>query len=128
MTDEDQRVPAGEKGARRLTLDLVFPTRSDTTEPLSVRVVVEDISEADAHAPILFETEVHDLEFRSGGSVATFAIALPDIKGAVEPAIRIHVARGATGKIAAGDFINPGVVRLPDGEDAHCAVSLVEVR
>jgi hypothetical protein len=116
-----------EQGARRLTLDLDFSRLPDPRAPLSVHVIVEDIAEADALAPVLFETETRKLEIRPDGTVAPLVVDLPEIKGE-EPAIRVHVDLGATGIISAGDFINSAVVWLPREPDAHCKVPLIEVR
>ncbi len=122
--------PAGRPGARRLTLDLRFPRQPAISGPVSVHVVVEDVGEADAHAPRLYETEVTGLSIGPDGQVAPLELSIPEsaaIAGAVAPAIRVHVDRGATGTMTAGDFINPAIVPLPSEAGAKCDVPLVEV-
>jgi hypothetical protein len=123
--------PPGPAAAQRLRLALRFPGKPALEGRVSVHVVVEDVGEADARAPTLFETEVRELAIGPDGSIAPLEVAIPAteaIARAMAPAIRVHVDRGATGTLTEGDFINPAIVRLPDAEEAHCDVALVEVR
>ena len=59
-------------------------------------------------------------------SVGPLHIDIPDIPDAIEPAIRVHVDNGATGTVTVGDFVNPSIVRLPEGPDPVSAVPLTE--
>ena len=113
---------------RRLTLELALPRAVDAADELNVHVVVEDIAEADGRAIVLFETHVPAPEVRPDGSLAPLHIDLPDIPNAIEPAIRVHVDRGATGTMTIGDFVNTSIVRLPEGQDPVSAIQLTEVR
>jgi hypothetical protein len=115
-------------GERRVTLDLQFPDQARLAGKVSVHVVVEDVGEADAAAPLLYETEVHELSIGPDGKIEPIELRIPDVGGAIEPAIRVHVDQGATGTLTEGDFINPARLRLPDGKAAHCDVPLVEIR
>lgn len=129
--DAQQREGGEARAERRLSLDLRFPTALAPGELFSVHVVVEDVGEADARAPLLYETELTDLAFAADGSLAPLWVAIPAsaaIDTAVTPAIRVHVDRGQTGTLKQGDFVNPAIVPLPNGMEAHCAVPLVEVR
>lgn len=115
-------------GKRLLTLQLQFPEPPSLAGRFSVHVVVEDVGEADAPAPVLYKTEVHELAIGPDGQVEPFELAIPDVGNAVEPAIRVHVDQGATGTLTEGDFINPARLRLPDAGQAHCDVPLVKIR
>lgn len=127
MPDEDG-VGLQLTGERRLTLNLQFPEPPSLAGRVSVHVVVEDVGEADAPAPVLYETEVHDLVIGLDGNVEPFELAIPDVGDAVEPAIRVHVDQGATGTLTEGDYINTARLRLPDAGQAHFDVPLVEIR
>ena len=126
----DERDTSGRRsdGSRRLTLELALPRAVRAEDDLVVHVVVEDIGEADGRATVLFETELPAPEVRPDGSFGPLHIDIPDIPDAIEPAIRVHVDLGATGTVTVGDFVNPSIVRLPEGPDPVSAVPLTEVR
>lgn len=121
---QDPTPPGGAE--RRLTLALDFPHRLDRSRPLCVHVVIEDVSEADAAAPVLYETAIREPAPGPNGTLAPFTIDLPEIGGR-EPAIRIHVDLDATDNITKGDFINVVRVGLPNQKEARCNVRLVEI-
>lgn len=126
MSEQDGSEANG--GGRRVELDLALPRPIDPAGTRRVHVVVEDISRADGRATVLYETEVDSPPVRSDGSLDPIRVDLPDLPPAVEPAIRVHVDEGATGAMTTGDFINPAVVRLPDGPQSVVDVSMTELR
>ncbi len=124
MEQHDDTAPAD---SRRLTIDLALPRPVDPTAPRRVHVVIEDVGEADGPAPVLFEADV-EARVEPDGSLAPLEVDLPAIPDAVEPAVRVHVDEGSTGAMTMGDFINPALVRLPQGPRPVVDMSMTELR
>lgn len=118
---------AHDADTRRLTIELALPRPVDPTMPRRLHIVVEDVGEADAAAPVLFETDV-DAIVQPDGSIAAFEVELPAIPDAAQPAVRVHVDEGSTGALETGDFVNPALVRLPQGPRPVVDMSMTELR
>jgi hypothetical protein len=114
--------------ARRLRLDLIFPPLADSLEDIVVHVIVEDLGEADAPAPLLHRRDFPSLRIGQERLVQTLELDLPDLATAALPVIRVHVDRSGSGAIRAGDFINPEIVEVPAAGQERCRIPLVEVR
>jgi hypothetical protein len=116
-----------------LTLVLRFPPLARDLSGVAVHVVVEDVGEADVSAPRLGGADFTGLEVSRALGRLQLELDLPDLSGALTPAIRVHVDRSGAGRVAVGDFINPSIVEVPrevteklaaDG----VAIELTEVR
>jgi hypothetical protein len=131
VEDAHERAGVVARAERRVSLDLRFPSALAPGEVFTVRVIVEDVGEADVRAPLLYEAVFTDVTLEADGSLARLRMSIPasaEIDTAMTPAIRVHVARGQTGTLEQGDFINPAIVPLPDAMEARCNIPLVEVR
>lgn len=124
MDDSSTHPP---RRGRSVTLELELPRPVELDRTRRVHVVVEDVAEADGRAKVLYETDVSPA-LTDEGTFAPIELDVPAIGGAVEPVIRVHVDEGATGTMTVGDFVNPGIVRLPDEPRSVVAVPMTELR
>jgi putative lipoprotein len=112
----------------RLILDLRFPPLSADLANAVVHLTVEDVGEADAPARVLFERDFTHIRVSREDRTVRIECDLPDLRGAVRPAIRLHVDTSGTGTITPGDFINPAIVDVSSGVRRTGLIELVQVR
>lgn len=92
-------------GNQRTVKGLVV-LRNSAPTPHTLRVVVEDVSRADAPARIIGETIIHLAQPLSAGSELPFSITVPDVSESVRYNARVHVDCSGSGVISEGDLIS----------------------
>lgn len=114
--------------SRRVTLRLRFPELAQDLRPASIRVVVEQASEADAAAQELSRHEFADVAVPRSTSTATLDVDVPDdVAAAGEACLRVHVDVDGSRALAPGDYVNPARVPLPPSDADACEVQLTGV-
>jgi putative lipoprotein len=114
--------------ASPLVLVLEAPPGADPIGQAVVHVVVEDVGEADAPAPTLLRRDFVGIPIDGVDASTHLELSLPNLSGAITPAVRIHVDRSGSGAIEPGDLINTARVEIPLAGERRCVVQLVEVR
>jgi putative lipoprotein len=114
--------------APRVRLDLDLPPGDAPPAEAVVHVIVEDVGEADVPAPPLLRRDFTGIRIDRHGAAPSLDLELPDLSGAITPAIRVHVDRSGSGAIEPGDLINAQRVEVPAAGQDRCRVPLIEVR
>lgn len=95
-------------------LRILFDGLDDQVVDADVRVVVEDLSEADAPAPVLGRWLFSGQSISADQPMVEVGID-PDLADKSNNAsVRVHVDLDGSRSIAAGDFVSTSVVRLSD--------------
>lgn len=114
--------------SEQLQLDLIFPPLAGDLAGADVHVYIEDVGEADAPAPLYAQSKFTNVQIARDAGQLTLHVDLPDLRAAIRPAIRVHVAISRTGTMRPGDFINPAIVDVPADSRGTCRIELVQIR
>jgi len=85
--------------------EIVFPPDAPVLQAGTVRVLVEDVSLADAGATVVGET-VLDGAGAGAGSSLQFAVNVPQVNDAQHYSVRVHVDADGSGAISTGDLVS----------------------
>lgn len=71
------------------------------------RVLVEDVSRADAAATVVARLDIPLDEAFEQGAVMTFSVSVAQVYPALRYAVRVHIDHAGSGRVKKGDLISP---------------------